>query len=64
MQCGSAKWLEHSRLPSTQMQWEIPLIAPTREWQEDMIRQLRAQALVYRELQATAIKLKELLGLF
>lgn len=63
MHCGSVKWLEHSRLPSTQMQWEIPLIAPAREWEEDMIRELCAQVLVYRELQATAIKLKELLGL-
>lgn len=45
------------------MQWEIPLIAPAREWEEDMIRELCAQALVFRELQATAIKLKELQGL-
>lgn len=45
------------------MQWEIPLIAPAREREEDMIRELRAQSLVYRELQATAIELKELLGL-
>lgn len=50
MQSGSVKSLEHSTFPSTRMQWEIPLIAPTREWEENMIRELCAQALVYGEL--------------
>jgi len=45
------------------MRWEIPLIAPTREWEEHTIRKLCAWVLVYEEPQATAIKLKELLGL-